>query len=765
VNQQDKEVEALQQRLARLEQQHQATAEELREIQAQLRRLTPTAEVVEEARVKPVARASSATSTKQPPGIGPSKPGFPKIHWESFIGENLINKIGIIITIIGIAVGIKYSIDNNLLGPVARVLVGYGLASVLLAIGFKLKKKYMQYSAVLVSGAMTIYYLITYAAYSLYELFPQELTFLLMVLFTLATVLLALRYNQQVIAHLGLVGAYAVPFLLSTGSGKVYVLLTYLAILNTGILVLAFKKYWKPLLNLSFALTWLIVGGWLLIGFHAEEHFSLAAGFLPVFFLLFYAGFLAYKGLHKLVFSGGDVFLLMSNAFLFFGLGTYLLHEADLGAYLGMFTLLNGILHAGVGFVLYRVRLFDKRMLLFLFGLSITFVSIAIPVSLDASWVTLLWAFEAALLFYIGRSQGEKGYERLAYPLVILTLFSLVQDWGQAYYFAFSAEAYSGLHPFQNIFFYSGLLVSAALASMVYGFFKWPKSPLSGTLWTDLMRLLIPLAFLGVLYFTFFLEIKAHWEGISTQLSTDRSLSMYYAQFNALQQLWLIHYSLAYFTVFTAVLIKFGKRFSLTTFAIWLNLFVLAVCAYLAFPALADFTVLHKEVFPSPMNFFLLRYVFLALFGCLVGLTFAAVKRLAFSKGFRVFVHLSMQVFILLALSSELVHWLEMWGNQQAFKLALSILWGVYALWLIVLGIWQRKGYLRIGAMVLLGATLLKLFVYDLSSFNTLSKTVVFVSLGLLLLVVSFLYNKYRAVIFTEDVPASDQDTLQPDGE
>ena len=54
------------------------------------------------------------------------------------------------------------------------------------------------------------------------------------------------------------------------------------------------------------------------------------------------------------------------------------------------------------------------------------------------------------------------------------------------------------------------------------------------------------------------------------------------------------------------------------------------------------------------------------------------------------------------------------------------------------------------GAMVLFGVTLLKLFLYDIASMNTITKTIVFVSLGILLLIISFLYNKYKHKISDE---------------
>ncbi|MBT8290297.1 MAG: DUF2339 domain-containing protein, partial [Muriicola sp.] len=46
--------------------------------------------------------------------------------------------------------------------------------------------------------------------------------------------------------------------------------------------------------------------------------------------------------------------------------------------------------------------------------------------------------------------------------------------------------------------------------------------------------------------------------------------------------------------------------------------------------------------------------------------------------------------------------------------------------------------------------TLIKLVFYDLANLNTLAKTGLFVVLGVLLLIISFLYNKFRSRIWGE---------------
>ena len=100
--------------------------------------------------------------------------------------------------------------------------------------------------------------------------------------------------------------------------------------------------------------------------------------------------------------------------------------------------------------------------------------------------------------------------------------------------------------------------------------------------------------------------------------------------------------------------------------------------------------------------------------------------------------------------SSELINWMDIAASAQSYKLGLSILWGMYSLLLIILGIWKKKKHLRIGAIALFAVTLIKLFFYDISHLETVAKTIVLVSLGVLLLIISFLYNKYKHIISNE---------------
>lgn len=94
------------------------------------------------------------------------------------------------------------------------------------------------------------------------------------------------------------------------------------------------------------------------------------------------------------------------------------------------------------------------------------------------------------------------------------------------------------------------------------------------------------------------------------------------------------------------------------------------------------------------------------------------------------------------------------WGSSHyAYQLSLSILWALYASLLIGVGIFKRLRGARVLGILLLGATILKVFFVDLSSLQTFYRIISFIVLGLLLLAVSYGYNRYKHFIFGEDQP------------
>ncbi len=107
----------------------------------------------------------------------------------------------------------------------------------------------------------------------------------------------------------------------------------------------------------------------------------------------------------------------------------------------------------------------------------------------------------------------------------------------------------------------------------------------------------------------------------------------------------------------------------------------------------------------------------------------------------------AINVFALIALSLEL--W-DHFGSHAglgidsglAQHLALSLLWTAYASALIALGVRRESALLRWQALVLFGLVVVKVFLYDSSYLERFYRIVSFFILGLVLLVVSFLYQR-----------------------
>lgn len=728
--------------------------------------VTPPIPPAEKTTPSQIASQKQAAALQQIKPISKPKPKKPKrkSDLEKLIGESIINKIGIVILIIGVGIGAKYSIDNELISPLTRVILGYLTGIGLLGVGMKLKKKFERFSAVLVSGAVSILYFITFFAYDFYGLIPQTLAFGLMVVFTVFAIAAALNYNRQIIALLGLVGAYAVPYLLSDGSGKVLIMFSYMALINAGILFIAFKKYWRALFYTAFALTWLIFMSWYFFEYDQEIHFTLALVFLTIFFITFYVTFLAYKLIKKEKFNIGNTVFLLINSFIFYGLGYAILNEHETGSQLlGLFTVANGLIHFIVCVLVFKNKLADKNVFYFIAGLVTVFLTLAFPVQLDGNWVTLFWIAEAVILFWIGRTKGITFYEQLSYALMAIASLSLFQDWANAYDSYYYLEN-TAPKAFTNIQFLSNLIFAAGFGCIIYIMRQEKyKTDFTTKNWMPLIAsILAPVVFLFVVYTTFRFEIANYWDTLSvasalTVVPEGRNYSSYLQNqnYDHFKIVWTVLYTLFFVSLLSLVNIKKLKSQVLGIINYILNILVLLVYLIIGLYFISELRehyidqVQGEYYHIGTFNLWIryISYVFVAV------LLFAIYKYgkqqfMKFSN--KVIFEVILVITALWIVSSELLHWLDMADYASSYKLGLSILWGVFSLVLVIIGIWKNKKYLRVGAMVLFGITLIKLFLYDIASLNTISKTIVFVSLGILLLIISFLYNKFKDKIIDD---------------
>ena len=706
---------------------------------------------VEKVEITPADKATvtippKTIKTKTEPGIQPgSKPTFSlrlpdsvKSNLEDFIGTNLINKIGIAILIIGIGIGTKFAIDKNLISPLVRLILGYLLGSALLFFAYRLKKNYHNFSAVLCSGSMAILYFMTYAGIAYFNLFGMTVAFSIMVGVTIFTVYQALRYDRQVISIIGLVGAYAIPFLLGDDPEGYVFLFSYIAIINTGILVISIKKYWKLLFYFAFALTWIIYTAWWAgRDFSELAYFQSAIIFSGIFFLLFYCSFLVNKVINKIEFSFEDIVLIISNAFIFYGMAYVVIDHEPWRDLLGSFTLINATIHILVWAIIYFRKDRDEKLLKLLAALVITFVTIAIPIEFEGYWITVLWFFEGMILFSIGRIKGIQFYEYTSYPVFILGASSLLNDWGSLYE-EFGAVDYQQVYQsFINTNFLEGILVIIFLIVINYLLyhpnFDYKKRMDQGV--KNLSQAYLSGILVLAIYYTFRLEIAIPFNQLYSDSITvpfagdDNSLSeIRDNNILNLKTVWILFYSMIFFsfvTIASIVKIKNEKIGHLSLIANGIVLLVFLAHGLWVFSELRS-SYLNPEYpdkFMPGWENIMVRYIGLLVFACLLVLSYWLERqKFMIAESKIIYLNLFTALSILWILSSELFHWLDFSGNTSADKLGLSILWGVFSLVLIIIGIWKKLKYLRISAIILFGITLIKLAAYDVQGMDSLSK-------------------------------------------
>src|SRR5690606_35066870 len=106
----------------------------------------------------------------------------------------------------------------------------------------------------------------------------------------------------------------------------------------------------------------------------------------------------------------------------------------------------------------------DKKAIYLLIGLTLTFVTLTIPIQFKGNYITLFWAAEAVLLFWLSQKSKINGFKVRAIIVQFLSVFSLAMDWILKYMMTNDAPLQIILNPI----FITGIIVLAGLIASYY---------------------------------------------------------------------------------------------------------------------------------------------------------------------------------------------------------------------------------------------------------------------------------------------------------
>lgn len=210
----------------------------------------PTPQPAPEASRPPVpspATSAPVPSTRKPT---PPKPGR---SLEELVGARWSVIVGGLALALGGVFLVRYSIEQGLLGPAARVTLGALFSAGLLLLGERLRRgetakdrKPIDIPAVITSAGAVSAFATVYAAYALYGFLGPAAAFIALGIVAVATLLAALLHGPMLGAA-GLIGAYGAPFLVSSDEPNALALFAYLFAPTAAAFAVARMRNWPPL--------------------------------------------------------------------------------------------------------------------------------------------------------------------------------------------------------------------------------------------------------------------------------------------------------------------------------------------------------------------------------------------------------------------------------------------------------------------------------------------------------------------------------------
>jgi uncharacterized membrane protein len=383
-------------------------------------------------------------------------------------GQKWLLLTGVAITVLGIGFFLKYAFDQNWIRPAGRIILGYLAAVAFFGVGdfFRRRSGAAAFGLYLSGGGIAILYLVTYAAFQLYELLSQTVAFGLMVLVTILACLLALVYDTQWLAVLGLIGGFLTPLILSTGQSTQVVLMSYMVLLNGGILSIAARKRWKILNTLGFLCTWVLFTGWF-VDYYTVATFWRTLVFLHLFFLIYAFVPFLYYFVHASSAQLTGALLTSLNTLVTFAYAYGMVRTyASLPA-VSLVALAYASLFFGMASYLYRRHPENLEPFILLLAKGLLFLIIAVPMLFSGHWITLFWSVQVGVILWVGLRLHNRW---LCYGALVLLLLAVGKfvcyDYGAV--FAFRLETLAYARDFAELLLERWTTMAFVLAALLY---------------------------------------------------------------------------------------------------------------------------------------------------------------------------------------------------------------------------------------------------------------------------------------------------------
>ena len=339
---------------------------------------------------------------------------------EEMLGTNWLNKLGIVILVLGVAFFLAYQLKT--LGPAGKVLVGFVTAAVMLGVGIWVdrKERYRILARAGIGGGWALLFFTTYAMYHVPAariLSSQAVDLVLMPVVAAAMVVHTLRYRSQVVTGL----AFLLAFLTVAISHSNVYSLSAGAVLAAGLVVIVGRMRWFELEVFGILASYLNHYLWLRLiiePMHGKRHpfpeFAASAGILALYWLIFRASYVFRRPENARQEHVSTVAALLNTALLLALFKYQSTHpEWAFGALLAIGTIET--LLAQLPITRHR-----RSAVIVLSTLGVILLIAAFPFRYSGARLSVLWLLEAEALLLIGVWTKEIVFRRLGMLATLL---------------------------------------------------------------------------------------------------------------------------------------------------------------------------------------------------------------------------------------------------------------------------------------------------------------------------------------------------------
>lgn len=663
---------------------------------------------------------------------------------ELLVGGTWLNRIGAIALVLGTLFFLKYAIDNNWITEWTRVAIGLVAGSALVLAGERWRRKGMQLFAQGLAGAgVPILYLSVYASYGFYDLVSQPVAFAAMCVVTALSVAVALRHDAHFIGIMAAVAGMMTPAWLATGDMHTVGLFGYVSALSVGLFAIAFyRPRWNAVSVIAYVGTWL----WWLLWTNGRD--TMAARDVPQATIFAALGLLIGMTYYYLSIRRRDeVFKALRHVFV--STHIVVMFAAVLVAVDTTVTWQNELASASVGILLLAVSLQYQRInsstaITIHRVLGLLVLTWGIGYEADAFAQAVGWSVLGVSAVFILRRQVAANATQWPITSVVALLITLL-----GVLMAILDERSIGITSVDY-----AAVINLRMAALAVGglalIIGTQLFEVTSAVWRQAISVIRSIGYLA-------LVLAVHREVFDAVAGHAHDVTIGTTGTNLYAVLTAHGHALAAMTsvVFAAILLGLRDRLhdESTVYAGLTGLVIGTLWWFTHASDVPDPSVLQPYVSNRALTGVVIVLSILAalfartsatsLIPAKVTRTLIGIILLVFSFGF-----LTIEVVWTETITMHILRQQEAWNAideaWNRYHLRMSGTWIVYSIVLMVLGFARRLTNVRLGALVLLVVTILKVFLYDLSFLEQPYRIVSFIALGSILLAAGFMYQRFK---------------------